>query len=208
MMNEELLSDVAEHTGQAGTQEAEHTVHTVLEVLSERLSWPVIEAVADDLPGSLTAGMREGVDRQDFNLAEFQARVADRMRVPLGRAVELTGVVCRFLAEALSPGTLHRLREELPEPMGALFSPRESGERFEPVHLEPSRGTLAEGRPGSTHPLSEASPERAQSQSVARTDNPHGDTKLSSATGLTQEREGETLATGHLGSNRPLSERK
>ncbi len=71
-----------------------------------------------------------------------------------------------------------------------------------------SRGTLAEGRPGSAHPLSEARPERAQSQSVARADNPHGDTKLSSATGLTQEREGETLATGHLGSNRPLSERK
>ncbi|MFY0582952.1 DUF2267 domain-containing protein [Cystobacter fuscus] len=158
MMNEELLSDVAEHTGQAGTQEAEHTVHMVLEVLSERLSWPVIEAVADDLPGSLTAGLREGVDRQDFDLAEFQARVADRMQVPLGRAVELTGVVCRCLAEALSPGTLHRLREELPEPMGALFSPLESGERFEPVHLEPSRGTLAEGRPGSTHPLSEAGP--------------------------------------------------
>ena len=205
MMHEELLSDVAEHTGQAGTQDAERTVRAVLEILSERLSWPVIEAVADDLPGALTAGLREGVDRQDFDLAEFQARVGDRMRVPLGRAVELTGVVCQFLSQALSPGTLHRLREELPEPMGVLFSPCESGERFEPVHLEPSRGTLAEGRPGSTHPLSEARPERAQSQSVARTDNPHGETKLSSATGLTQEREGETLATGHLGSNRPLT---
>ncbi|OJH35967.1 DUF2267 domain-containing protein [Cystobacter ferrugineus] len=208
MMNEELLSDVAEHTGQAGIQDAERTVRAVLDILGERLSWPVIEAVADDLPGSLTAGLRDGVDRQDFDLAEFQARVADRMQVPLGRAVELAGVVCQFLAEALTPGTLHRLREELPEPMGALFTPRETGERLEPVHLEPSRGTLAEGRPGSTHPLSEARPERAQSQSVARTDNPHGDSKLSSATGLTQEREGETLATGHPGSNRPLSERK
>jgi len=208
MMNEELLSHVAEHTGQADTREAEHTVRVVLGILGERLSWPVLQAVADDLPGSWAAGSREGAARQDFNLAELHARVASRMQVPLGRAVELTGIVCQFLAEALTPGTLHRLHEELPEPMSALFTPRESGERFEPVHLDPSRRTLAEGRPGSAHPLSGARPERAHSQSVARADDPHEDSKLSSATGFTQEREGETLAAGHPGSNRPLSERK
>jgi hypothetical protein len=66
--------------------------------------------------------------------------------------------------------------------------------------------TLAEGRPGSRHPLSEARSDRSQSESVVATENPHADTKLSSAHGLTQEREGESLATGHSGSDRPLDE--
>jgi hypothetical protein len=90
--------------------------------------------------------------------------------------------------------------------MSALLTPREPAGEFEYVHLEPGRGTLAEGRPGSHHPLSEARPERAHSHSVVRADNPHGDTKLSSAVGFTQEREQETLAAGHPGSDRPLSE--
>ncbi|WNG59889.1 DUF2267 domain-containing protein [Archangium gephyra] len=206
MTYDELLSHVAEHAGLPGRAEAERIVGAVLSVLGERLSWPVVQALAEDLPASLAASLRDVVPHQDFNLAELHARVAERMRVPLGQAVEHTGVVCQFLAQALSPGTLRRLREALPEPMSALFTSREPVEEFEFVHLAPGRGTLAEGRPGSHHPLSEARPERAHSQSVARADNPHGDTKLSSAMGLTQEREEETLAAGHPGSDRPLSE--
>ncbi|OJT26115.1 hypothetical protein BO221_09840 [Archangium sp. Cb G35] len=206
MTYDELLSHVAEHAGLPGRVEAERIVGAVLSVLGERLSWPVVQALAEDLPASLAASLRDAVPHQDFNLAELHARVAERMRVPLGQAVEHTGVVCQFLAEALSPGTLHRLREALPEPMSVLLTAREPVEGFEFVHLAPGRGTLAEGRPGSHHPLSEARPERAHTQSVARADNPHGDTKLSSAMGLTQEREQETLAAGHPGSERPLSE--
>jgi uncharacterized protein (DUF2267 family) len=206
MTHDELLFHLAGHAGLSDRQEAERTVRAVLEVLGERLSWPVIQTLAEDLPAPLAASLRGVVPHQDFNLAEFHARVASRTGVPLGRAVEHTGVVCQFLAEALSPGTVHRVREALPEPMSALFTPREPVEGFEYVHLEPGRRTLAEGRPGSEHPLSEARPGRAHSHSVARADNPHGDTKLSSATGLTQEREQETLAAGHPGSDRPLSE--
>ncbi|HEX5754005.1 MAG TPA: DUF2267 domain-containing protein [Archangium sp.] len=206
MTHEELLSQVAEHAGLPGREEAERTLGAVLSVLGERLSWPVVQALAEDLPAPLAESLRDVRPHQDFNLAELHARVAERTRVPLGQAVELTGVVCQFLAEALSPGTVHRLREALPEPMSALLRPREPVGEFEYVHLEPGRGTLAEGRPGSHRPLSEARPERAHSHSVVRADNPHGDTKLSSASGFTQEREEETLAAGHPGSDRPLSE--
>ncbi|AKJ06096.1 DUF2267 domain-containing protein [Archangium gephyra] len=206
MTHDELLSHVAEHAGLPGREEAERTVGAVLSVLGERLSWPVVQALAEDLPAPLATRLRDVSPHQDFNLAELHARVAGRTRVPLGQAVEHTGLVCQFLAETLSPGTLHRLREALPGPMSALFTPRGPVEGFEYVHLEPGRGTLAEGRPGSHHPLSEARPERAHSHSVVRADNPHGDTKLSSSIGFTQEREEETLAAGHPGSDRPLSE--
>jgi uncharacterized protein (DUF2267 family) len=206
MRSEEFLSHVAERTGLSGLGEAERTVRTVLGVLRERLTWPVLQALAEDLPASLSTSLLSGGPHQDFDLAELHARVARGEGVRPGIAVEHTGVVCQVVAEALSPATLHRLREALPEPIGALFRPREPVKPFEHVHLDPSHHTLAEGRPGSQRPLAEARPERAQTESVVRADNPHGDTKLSSATGLTQEREQETLASGHVGSNRPLSE--
>ncbi|PTL76008.1 DUF2267 domain-containing protein [Vitiosangium sp. GDMCC 1.1324] len=206
MTYDEFLSYVAERAGLPGVEASECTIRAVLEVIGERLSWPIIQALAEDLPDALAVSLRRVIPHQVFNLAELHARVAARTQVRLGLAVEHTGVVCQVIAEAVSAGTLHRLREALPEPMSALFVPREPEELLEHVHLDPSRHTLAEGRPGSHHPLSEARPERAHSHSVMRADNPHEDTKLSSASGFTQEREGETLAAGHPGSSRPLSE--
>jgi uncharacterized protein (DUF2267 family) len=206
MTQDELLSHIAERAGLPGLEEAARTARAVLEALGERVSWPTLQALGEDLPAPLMAGLGSLEHGQDFDLGELHARVARRAQVRLGLAVEHTRAVCQVLAEALSPGTLYRLREALPEPMSALFTPRERGGRFEHVHLDPSRRTLAEGRPGSQHPLSEARPERAHTHSVARADNPHQDTKLSSATGITQEREQETLASGRPGSSRPLHE--
>lgn len=64
------------------------------------------------------------------------------------------------------------------------------------VRYEKTGNNLASGRPGSRHPLSEAKPNGGQSNSVVESTNPHGDTKLSSSKGLTQEREKEDLAEG------------
>jgi uncharacterized protein (DUF2267 family) len=199
MTYDELLSHVAERAGLPGLEAAKQTVRAVLEVISERLAWSEIQALTEDLPAPLAESLHGGGSHQDFDLAELHARIARREEIRLGFAVEHTGVVCQMVAEALSPATLHRLREALPQPMAALFTPPEPREHFEHVHVETSHRTLAEGRPGSRHPLSEARPERAHTHSVAREDNPHEDTKLSSTTGLTQEREQETLATGHPG---------
>ncbi len=195
----EFLSHVAERAGLQGMQEAERTVRSVLRSLCERLSWSSIQSLLEDLPAPLSECLSDVMPHQEFNLAELHARVASREQVRLGVAVERTGVVCQVLAEALSPAALYRLREALPGPMAALLTPREPEAPFEHVRLEPSHHTLAEGRPGSRHPLSEAQPDRAHTHSVAREDNPHEDTKLSSARGLTQEREQETLAAGHPG---------
>ncbi len=197
MTQDELLSAVAERAGLPGLEEAERTVRVVLGVIGERLSWPALQALAEDLPASLSALLPGVASHEEFGLAEFYSRVARREDVQLGFAVEHASVVCQAVAETLSPAALYRLREALPDAISALFTPPEPDERFEHVHLDPSRHTLAEGRPGSRHPVSEAPPVRAHTHSVVQSDNPHGDTKLSSASGLTQEREQETLAAGH-----------
>ncbi|WP_164018160.1 DUF2267 domain-containing protein [Pyxidicoccus trucidator] len=200
MTHDEFLSRVTERTGLSSIDEAARTARAVLEVVGARLTRGELQVLAEDLPAPITGMLRSGAHGQDFDLTELYVRVAGREHVRRGFAVEHTGVVCQVLAEALSEAALHRLHEDLPGPLGALFTPRESRERFEYVHLDPARRhTLSGGRPGSQHPLSEARPERAHTHSVARSDNPHEDTKLSSTSGLTQEREHETLATGHPG---------
>ena len=56
--------------------------------------------------------------------------------------------------------------------------------------------TLATGRAGSAHPLCDASAPAGQTHSVACNPSPHADTKLSTSSGLTQDRLRETLAEG------------
>ncbi len=86
---------------------------------------------------------------------------------------ELIASVYRVLAEELSGEALQWLRSELPRRMADLLVPgaplverppqhgrnlatgRPGGERpLSDSHLEPSHDTLAEGAPGSTHPVS------------------------------------------------------
>jgi hypothetical protein len=48
----------------------------------------------------------------------------------------------------------------------------------------------------------------AHAHSVARSENPHADTKLSSSPGLTQERLGDSLAEARPGPAHPVSDTK
>ncbi|HYO74611.1 MAG TPA: DUF2267 domain-containing protein [Archangium sp.] len=86
MTHDELLSHVAEHAGLPGRAEAERTVGAVLPVLGERLSWPVGQALAEDLPASLAASLRDVCPHQDFNLAGSGKRRRSRPDTP-GRIV-------------------------------------------------------------------------------------------------------------------------
>lgn len=195
MTHDEFLARVTERAGLSGPEESSRVVGAVLGVVGQRLGRKEVERLAEDLPTSVARMLKTDGPGQDFDVDALYERVAGREHVRPGFAMEHTGVICQVLAEALSEGALHRLHDVLPEPLAALLSPREPREHFEYVHVEGTHRTLAEGAPGHRHPLSEARSDRAQTHSVARSDNPHGDTKLSSTTGLTQERERETLAS-------------
>ncbi|QSQ26123.1 DUF2267 domain-containing protein [Pyxidicoccus parkwayensis] len=195
MTHDDFLMRVAERAGLSGPEEAARVASAVLGVVGERLGRKEVLRLAEDLPAPLVRMLETDGPEQDFDEDALYTRIAGREHVRPGFAMEHTGVVCGVLAEALSDGSLHRLHEYLPGPLGALLTPREPRERFEYIHVEPTHRTLAEGTPGSEHPLSSTRLERAHTHSVARAANPHGDTKLSSSTGLTQEREEETLAS-------------
>jgi uncharacterized protein (DUF2267 family) len=205
MTFEDLVFHTAERTG-LPREQARQILILVVQVLGEGLRHSRAEALADDLPQELARPLREAPHGAPFDLAELFGRVASRENVGVGFGVEHVKLVCRLLGEHFSAASRYQFQNSFPEEIAALFEPPTEPRHHggAPVHLHPERGTLAEGRPGSRHPLSEARPDRAQSHSVVRSENPHGDTKLSSSQGLTQEREKETLATGQPGSRRPI----
>jgi uncharacterized protein (DUF2267 family) len=209
MTFDDLLFHTADRTG-LPREQARQILILVVGVLGEGLSHSRAEALADDLPHELAGPLREAPHGPPFDLAELFRRVATRENVRMGFGVEHVKLVCRLLGEHFSPASRYHFKDSFPEEIAALFEPPTEPRDHDggPVHLHPERGTLAEGRPGSRHPVSEARPDRAQSQSVVRSENPHGDTKLSSSEGLTQEREKETLATGQPGSRRPIHSAK
>jgi uncharacterized protein (DUF2267 family) len=207
MTRVELLDRIASRMGLEEPDGAEPAVRAVLKTLGERLSRVEADTLASHLPESLAGLLRTASNGQAFDLEEFYYRVSRRRNEDPGRAREESVVICRVLVElAGGEDTSRRIMKELPGEFAELLTLPEPIHEPERVHLHPERRTLAEGRPGGARPLYAARADRAQSQSVVRADNPHGDTKLSSAEGLTQEREEETLASGKPGSGRPLNE--
>ena len=111
--------------------------------------------------------------------SEFYARVAAVDHVPLPMAIEHAQVICRALGEVMSRASRSRLARHLPS-IGLLFEPPEPSEP--PVHAvaPPAQHDLAEGAPGSRHPLADADPTvLAHRHSVSRNPDPHAEVRLS-----------------------------
>jgi uncharacterized protein (DUF2267 family) len=166
----------------------------VLRTLGEALTRRQAEALADELPDELAATVRDAAHGQELDRFDLESRVSQRAFVPRGDALEWLFTVGRTLAETVRDDVLRPIRRDLPQNVAALLEGVEAAPPPLGVHHDVSRRTLAEGRPGHSRPLYAARPDVAHTESV-RSDNPHGDTKLSSARGLTQEREDESLAS-------------
>lgn len=183
---------------------ARRIVDATLAVLGERLTSDESAALA----GCLAVPLREIVAASaydaDFDAAELYERIRRRSGVSASLARENAQVVMTALGRGLPDEVVRRLDHALPEELAGLLHERDVGE---PPPAGAARGhTLATGRPGSRHPIAESPATRAHSHSVVREDNPHGETKLSSTRGLTQEREGESLAAGQPGPSRRISD--
>ena len=170
----------------------------VTSVLLEEL--PAVDAgwLAAMLPLVWVGYTRRGPAAQD-RLEDFYDRVAVREGIDLGFAREHAQSCCRVLAEAFDDDTRQRLTNRLPDELARLFDLSAEEHEVHGVWIHRARGertTLSEGRPVSHTPISEAGPQDAQQESVSRSENPHGETKLSSSRGTTQERERETLSRG------------
>jgi len=182
----DFLAHVASHAP-LDREAALGATTAVLSAIGKTLSRPTRELLAEELDPQLA----EVVERSGPVVGEPDPETIVS-GLPAGRAREVVASVCRVLVEELSEEVIERLRRELPVNLASwLEQPgpaREAGPRPHPRHL-------TDARPGSTHPVSETGP-LVQEHSIAE-GNPHGESKLSSTTGSTQERAHETLAEGH-----------
>src|SRR5690554_1631284 len=180
--SESMVERVRELGPFADVDDARGALVTTLEVLGECLSRDDARALAGELPEPLAAHVSVGggvcAPRQIYQ------RVAHRRGLRQGVALEQAQIVGQVLAESLSRPTRERLRRHAPELDELLASPATDTAPPAPA-AEPGAGEPPTGRPEIV----------AHEHSVARSDDPHGDTKLSSSRGLTQEREGRSLAT-------------
>ncbi len=193
----ELLRRVTERGGLDPASAGNLTRITIKALASQLHAAQALE-LADELPPTLSEWILSADAGGPRGLPVLMEAVAVYEPGSISFTGEHAAVVCQVLAEALRPEALRALKEALPDDVASLLAPREPAEPFKPVRLDPGRRSLAEADAASVHPLFRSRPaERAHSESVARAANPHAETKLSSAKGLTQEREEETLATAH-----------
>jgi hypothetical protein len=204
MLFSELIKMVVEQRFFADANDAELALTTTLETLGFVLPARLVRELESELPEPCGWPLAFGrsVSENQKRTATWGARSREPHELP-GRTVERIQEVCAVLARVLPSALVADISRELSPQLRAAFEPRRASALPPPARGLP--GTIAGGRPGSTHPISEARPgsrhplstsTRAASLADA---NPHGDTKLSSARGMTQEREHETVAGAYRG---------
>lgn len=141
-----------------------------------------LDAVID---ASLRVGLRAGAGRSPVHVDELYARVADASGLSPGAAIEVTQMFAAWLVDRLRPDLREALRDDLGADWSALLAdPPARATAREPTHrrVPPMPGplrTLADGAPGSQRPLATAQPRPGQPDSVAASDDPKADRKLS-----------------------------
>jgi uncharacterized protein (DUF2267 family) len=199
MRDDTLIAEIAQRGG-VDPGVAERAAHATLAVLAERLIAVDRASLASLLPTELATVVEEVHAFVQYGIDGFYERVARRLGGPRGSAIELAQVVCAVLGDRLDPELRQRLHRHLPPAVAALLEPEPLPPAPPPRHPTAPGTTLATGRPGSSHPVSEAPANRAQAGSIAASPEPHADRKLSSG----HVDAGRPIAEASPGSTRPL----
>lgn len=204
---EGFIEQVRVRTGLGSRAMVETAVRAVTEALGALIDHAHRDEIATHFPSPIAQMLRGAPSDPDADASAFLRRVAGVEHLPAGFAVEHATAILETIGGALHPSARRQLGSRLPEEMRDWIEPRRvtAPHQVERAPQPAPSETLAEGRPGSQHPLSEAAPHAAHSESVASRADPHADSRISSAHGMTQEREHEDLAEGHPGPQRPLS---
>ena len=202
----QFVERVRERTGLAHETAAVAVIEATLESLGEALLQPERAAIAASIPAPLGQALARRPIAPDLDAAGFFASVSERAGLAPAFAMEQAQVVCRTLAESLAPSLRQRLARDLPEGFRELFvipdAPTVPQERMHhSPKSTPPAATLAEGRPGSSRPVSQSAPDRAHPNSVARSPDPHASSKISSAQGEASD----AIVDAGRGGRRPIS---
>lgn len=215
-----FLARVKDRAGQSDVAVVEPAVRATLRALGSHLGG-VPPALHDAMPRVLRPLLAAGEEEQALRPAELYQRLAEELTVRVGVALELVQSAIAELAESIDEPAVEVLRTSLPPAWAALIpAPRDiEREQSRPVRaakttegsgmyrLTEGSGAhkLSGGRPGSSRPLADAQPPAGQTDSIATSDDPHGD-RLATAHGPGPHDDGHTLAGGRPGSRRSVAD--
>lgn len=121
MRFEQFVGQV-QHRARLGTEgEAVRAVRATLETLGERLFGGEADNLAAQLPQEVGHYLREPAASESFDLDEFFRRVSEREGEDLPEAAYHARVVIEVLREAVSPGLIDKVLDQLPEEYDKLF---------------------------------------------------------------------------------------
>jgi uncharacterized protein (DUF2267 family) len=193
----QLIEEILRRAPFENGDDAQLALVSCLETLGFMLPEPLVGALSAALPRACGALLSLGL-----SVRLRHPRVREDKSEPLSlnrQTLERVQEICRVLGELLPGELVARLVAELPAQLATALDGRAPHAQL-PLRTRPSRVSaslpshhLSDAVPGSTNPLYRGRPAGAHEASVA-SENPHGDSKLSSASGLTQEREHESLA--------------
>lgn len=205
----DIVDRLAEEAGIPSRPDAEAALVMALEALGAMVSYPRRDTIAAALPKVAAEPFGRRPYEPEVGAEDLVDGVARGEQVNPGAAIEHLGAVLVVLRDTLSTDLFRVFVSELPKGVAALIPAyRSLGSAPPRVSAQGKRvHHLSDARPGSTHTVTEAASDpRAHTHSVAKTDDPHVDTKLSEAEGLTQGREHESLADAHPGAHRTLAD--
>jgi uncharacterized protein (DUF2267 family) len=128
MKYNELLGQVQHRGRMSSRREAERAVEATLSTLSARLAGGAAENLAAQLPPEAQEYLQGGERAEELSVGEFLASVGQRAGIDDADSAWQTRVVLEVLQEAVSAGTLDKLRAQLPEEFDALFEAGSAGE--------------------------------------------------------------------------------
>ncbi|MEW6159780.1 MAG: DUF2267 domain-containing protein [Verrucomicrobiota bacterium] len=120
-----------QHRARLGTTgEAVKAIRATLETLAERLDAGEAKDLASQLPEEIGIYLRKdfGAKGERFDLNEFFSRVSLREQMDLPVAVYHARVVIEVLQEAVSPGEINDVIQQLPPEFSSLFLAGSTGE--------------------------------------------------------------------------------
>jgi uncharacterized protein (DUF2267 family) len=197
MTDAQLLAEILKLAPFESAEDARLALISTMETLGFLLPEPLVAELETVLPQDCTGLLALGV-----SVRQHHPRVRAEKAAALSlKRHTLEGVqeICRVLGMLLTPELVARLIAHLPAQLSEAFDGRMPHTppqlRTRPLRVStslPSRH-LGEDDPGRESPLYRTRPPSVHAASVA-SENPHGDSKLSSAHGATQEHEQKTLA--------------
>lgn len=121
MRHDEFVGQVQHRAELPSRGDAETIIRATLETLGERLLPQAAAHIAAQLPPELGRHLHGTDHFEHFTLLQFYERVAEKEHKDLLRAMEDVDAVVTTLTEAISPGAVRKLRQQMPQDFRSLF---------------------------------------------------------------------------------------